>query len=114
VHVAHGTGSEASHNTDSSCPYHTSSLAEEIESNESFECEILPVDTRVCQVSLSIEGQDERNRVFGHRMGRVRRHPEHRQAKFPCGIKVNIVVPSRSQCHQSRATCIDSLKHGGV
>ena len=54
-------------------------------------------------VDLAVEGEHQRQGIFGHRIRRIGRHTHHLDAAFPCGLQIDVVEPCAAQGDQSDA-----------
>ena len=54
-------------------------------------------------VKLSVQCEDQRDRVLGHRVGRVVRHARHRQPQFLRGRQVHLIEARATQGQQTHS-----------
>ncbi len=100
--------------TDATGADHADRLAGEIEPDEAVECEVAVADPVVGAVDPTVEGEDQRQRVLGHGVGRVGRHVDDHDSEMVGGVEVDVVVPGAPQCHAPDAGRAQRLEHRRV
>ena len=93
---------------------HADGLAVQVEAEQSVELEIALAHPGRRAVRLAHQGQQQRQRVFGHRVRRVLGHTRHRQPKLLRGLQVDVVEAGTAQQHQAHAELLQALEHRGV
>ena len=93
---------------------HRRSLAGEIESDETVEGEVSVVHPVVGTVDLSVERQDERGGVLGHRVRRVFGDVDDREAVAFGGVEIDVVESGATQRNDAYAETRQLLDHDGI
>ncbi|MNI62666.1 hypothetical protein D3C73_1179960 [compost metagenome] len=100
--------------TDLSGADHADSLAHQIETGQPVQGEITLACAVVRAVQAPVQRQDQRHRMFGHRVGRIGRHPnDHQPQAFGHG-QVDVVVTGRAQGDQAGTAGRQLFEHGSA
>ena len=91
------------HGPNLSCADHADCFAVHVEPDQAVEGEITFTHAIVGTMQFPVERQHESDRVLGHRVRRVRRHANDRDAVFLRGGEIDIVITGATQRDQPHA-----------
>jgi hypothetical protein len=92
---------------------HRCRLARHVEADQPLEREVAVAHTVVGSMDLAVQRQHEGQRVLGHGVRRVRRHPDHRDPESLRRREVDVVEPCAPQRHAGRSGRRQDLQHLG-
>ena len=78
-------------------------LAVQVEADQPVEREVRLADACIRAMQLAVQGQDQRDRVLGHRVRRVLRHADDLQPEGRRRVEVHVVEAGRAQRDQADA-----------
>ncbi len=99
------------HRADLPAADHPDGLAVQVESGQAVQREVAFAGAVEGAVDAPVQRQDQRHRMFGHRVRRVGRHPHHRQVEGRGGGQVDMVVAGRAQGDQPGAALLEAGEH---
>ncbi|VVN48106.1 hypothetical protein PS655_06053 [Pseudomonas fluorescens] len=86
-------------------------FANQVETGQTVQAEIAFTGAVIGAVQTTVEGQDQRHGVFGHRMRRVGRYAYHGQSETFRRGQIDMVVTGRAQGNQACAASGQSLEY---
>ena len=95
---------------DPASPDDPGGLAGQVEPNEPVQREVAVTHPVVGAVNPSVQRQNQRDGVLGHRIGRIRGHPHDDDAETPGGVEIDIVeARAAEEAQQAADTSLSAL-----